>query len=459
MAMDQRPELERLSEPEKDALITALWAEVQRLKARLAGLEAKPPEPRKDAHNSSVPPSHSPKANCPTGPRTGTRREASVGRAGGGRPLHPNPDQIIIAQAKTCPHCGGVVQAHAQPLHAVYDKIELPPVTPIITRVEQHGGECPHCGQPYVAPVPVGMEPGTPFGASIQSLATYLRYTHAISDERLSALCAQVYGVPISEGALANLFRRVNTRLDHRVEEILTRLRSSRLICSDETGARVHGRTQWAWVFQHAEVCVQVIRPSRGHGVIHEVLGDHRPTIGVSDLYRAQKQHPAAPWQVCLAHQWRDCPCALEAGDTVLAPRMKAVFLRAFAIHKRRDTIAASTLYQYRCDLQRRVSRCLVLQPANPHGRRLQKRDAKIQDSLFLFLDDAAIPPTNNSSEQAIRMSTVFRKVTNGFRSEWGRDLCAAVRSVVNTGKRQGLSAYQAIQKALAPIGSLFEPG
>jgi len=29
----------------------------------------------------------------------------------------------------------------------------------------------------------------------------------------------------------------------------------------------------------------------------------------------------------------------------------------------------------------------------------------------------------------------------------------------VNTGKRQGLSADQAIQKALAPIGSLFEPG
>jgi transposase len=78
---------------------------------------------------------------------------------------------------------------------------------------------------------------------------------------------------------------------------------------------------------------------------------------------------------------------------------------------------------------------------------------------LFLFFDDASVPPTNNSSEPAIRMSTVFRKVTHGFRSEWGRDLFAAVRSVVNTGKRHGLSAYQAIQKALSPIGSLFEPG
>jgi transposase len=457
--MDKLPELDRLSESEKDALITALWTEVQGLKARLAALESKPHEPHKDAHNSSVPPSQTPKPNLPTSPPRGTRREASVGRAGGGRSLHPDPDQVIIAQAKTCPHCGGAVQAHEQHVHAVYDKIELPLIRPIVTRVEQYAGQCPHCGQTYVAPVPVGLDPGTPFGASIEALATYLRYTHAISYERLSALLAQVYGVPISEGALANLFQRVKTRLDDRIEEILTRLRRSRLICSDETGARVNGCTQWEWVFQNTEVCVHVIRPSRGQGVIHEVLGKHRPTLWVSDLYSAQQNHPAEDWQVCLAHQLRDCQFACEAGDTVFAPRMKAVLLRAFAIHKRRATLAASTLYQYRCDLQRRVARCLTSQPTNAHGRRLQKRYAKIQDHLFLFLEDSTIPPTNNSSEQAIRMSTVFRKVTNGFRSDWGRDLFAAVRSVVNTGKRQGLAAFQAIQKALSPMGSLFEPG
>ena len=78
---------------------------------------------------------------------------------------------------------------------------------------------------------------------------------------------------------------------------------------------------------------------------------------------------------------------------------------------------------------------------------------------MFLFLAATTMPPTNNSSEQAIRMSTVFRKVTNGFRSDWGRDLFAAVRAVVNTGKRHGLSAFQAIQKALSPVGALFDPG
>jgi transposase len=149
----------------------------------------------------------------------------------------------------------------------------------------------------------------------------------------------------------------------------------------------------------------------------------------------------------------------MDAGDAVLAPRMKAVCRRAFAIHTRRDTLTASTLSQSRGALQRRVTRCLARQPPNPHGRRLQKRDAKIQEHLFLLLDDVAIPPTHNASEQAIRMRTIFRKVPNGFRSEWGRDLVAAVRSLVHTGQRQGLSAVQAIQKALAPRVSCFEPG
>ncbi len=94
--------------------------------------------------------------------------------------------------------------------------------------------------------------------------------------------------------------------------------------------------------------------------------------------------------------------------------------------------------------------------PTHKDGIRLKKRYTKIQDSLFLFLEDASVPPTNNSSEQAIRMSTIFRKVTNGFRSQWGRDLFASVRSVVNTGKRQGLSAFQSINNILSPLKSFF---
>ncbi|WP_204150105.1 transposase, partial [Leptolyngbya sp. CCY15150] len=70
-------------------------------------------------------------------------------------------------------------------------------------------------------------------------------------------------------------------------------------------------------------------------------------------------------------------------------------------------------------------------------------------DHLLLFLTDATVPPTNNASEQALRWSVVFRKVIHGFRSDWGAALFAQVRSLINTAKRQGLSALDAISRAL----------
>ncbi len=465
------PDLTTLSGEQKDALIVKLWnetvylrQEVEHLRSlnaalerRLSELETKVNQPPKDSSNSSVPPSKDRKKSKPAAqPPKGVRR-ASLGRKGGGRALHPAPDQQIHARAKTCPHCGREVREAEQHLHAVYDKIEIPPVKPFVTRVHQYGGRCASCAQDYVSPVPKGMEPGTPFGASIQALATYYRYTHAIGYERLSRMFADLYGLLISEGALANLFQSAKSRIDDRTAEILERIRCSRLICSDETGVRVSGRNEWEWVFQNQDVCIHVIRPSRGSVVIQEVMAGHRPKIWVSDLLKSQKNNPAELWQVCLAHQLRDCQYGVDAGDSIFAPRMKRVLLRAIAIHKRRGTLAQSTLYNYRLDMKRRLGECLALVPTQADGIRLKKRYLGLKDNLFLFLEDAAIPTTNNSSEQAFRMSKMFMKVTNCFRSDWGKELFAGVRSVINTGKRQGLNTYQAIKRALSPFGSFFD--
>ena len=43
---------------------------------------------------------------------------------------------------------------------------------------------------------------------------------------------------------------------------------------------------------------------------------------------------------------------------------------------------------------------------------------------------------TNNGSERALRPCAVYRKITNGFRSEWGAALYADIRSVVETDDR-----------------------
>jgi transposase len=446
--MTELPDLKQLSDEAKDALIQALWEELQTLQKK---------RPKKTSKNSSLPPAKGFKAQVKSEAKeSGQARVGSVGREGGGRALSEHPDQIIESTVKSCQMCGAEIDKTDQQLMARYDKIEIPPIAPMVTRVERYGCDCPRCGAPQIAAVPVGMEPGSPFGNRIAALITTMRYSHGISYGRMQQMLDEVFGLEMSQGAIANVLSRVKGQLQTEVDGILAVLRSSRLVGSDETSARVNGKNQWEWVFQNEQVCFHLIRPSRGSDVITEVMADHRPQVWVSDLFSAQKTHPAESWQVCLAHQLRDCQYGIDAGDEMFSGRMKRLLLRAFVLQKRWLDLAQSTRYQYRCRLYRDLKAVLALSPTQDDGIRLQTRYRELQENLFLFLDDPTIPPTNNASEQALRWSVIFRKVTNGFRSHWGRDLFAAVRSVVNTGRRQGLSAFESILVALNPLESLF---
>jgi transposase len=425
---------------------------VQTLTAQVAELEARLNQPPKTPGNSSLPPAKGHKANRPEKAKRPGPRRGSLGRAGGGRPLAEEPDQLVIAKAATCAHCRAALAEADQRLHARYDKVELPPVRPVVTRIERYLGRCPCCGGTTLAPVPEGMEEGTPFGVSILALALYLRFTHAISYRRLTRLFRHLFALPISEGALDALFRRAKPRFDDEAAAILARLRRARVVCADETTVRVDGRTCWNWVFQNDEAVIHVIRSSRGRAVVAEVLGGHRPEIGVSDLDSAQRGH-ADLWPVCLAHQLRDLGYAIEAGDTVFAPRLKTLLLRAVVLARRRHALKPSTRLEYRRRLERELDQVLALQalqPSHRRGQRLRQRYLAVRDSLFTFLEHPEAPPDNNGRERDLRPMVVYRKVTGGFRSAWGPDLCAAVKSVVGTAARRGIDAYHAIHAVLS---------
>src|SRR3954466_2039549 len=111
--MTPPPDLSRLTEAEKDALILALWARVAELEARLDA-------PPKTPSNSSLPPSKGHKAKRPERERRAGPRQGSLGRGGGGRPLAEEPDQVVIAKAAACAHCraalGEADQVPARPL-------------------------------------------------------------------------------------------------------------------------------------------------------------------------------------------------------------------------------------------------------------------------------------------------------------------------------------------------------
>ena len=105
------------------------------------------------------------------------------------------------------------------------------------------------------------MEDGSPFSINILGLAIYLRFTQAISYQRLTRLFMHLFALQMSEGALDAMLRRAKPCFDNEVAGILARLRRSRIVCSDETSVRIDGRTHWDWVFQNAQVVIRSLPP------------------------------------------------------------------------------------------------------------------------------------------------------------------------------------------------------
>jgi transposase len=137
---------------------------------------------------------------------------------------------------------------------------------------------------------------------------------------------------------------------------------------------------------------------------------------------------------------------------------MKALLLRAVVLARRHRDLAESTRREYRRRLEKALDSVMALAPTQRDGKRLRKRYGKVREHLFTFLDHPEVTADNNASERDLRPTATYRKVTGGFRSEWGADLFAGVRSVIGTAKRQGIDAYQAIRNTLRGQ-SVLAPG
>ncbi|TWB08779.1 transposase IS66 family protein [Nitrospirillum amazonense] len=166
---------------------------------------------------------------------------------------------------------------------------------------------------------------------------------HHVGFERLSRLLAGLFGLKMSEGAIANSLRRMGTALDLACAAIKAKLVTAPVIASDETTTRVNGVTHWQWVFHSDQAVLHTIAPSRARAMAEQVLGGVRPEVWVSDRY-AGKQDLGQVHQVCLAHVLRDVQYAIDCGDTVVAPRVRDHLRWAIRVSKRRPSLKDATL-------------------------------------------------------------------------------------------------------------------
>src|SRR4051812_38881991 len=157
------------------ARVGMLEAENAALRADNAALREKLGRPPKTPGNSGTPPSRGHKANG----AAEARRKGKV-HAGAHRPLHPEPTRRRDVFAERCPHCRAALAAAGQAPLQAYDRIDIPRITPDVTRVTLHGGTCPCCHGRFEAAPPPGPEPGSPVRPKPRALVLYPRPRPAI---------------------------------------------------------------------------------------------------------------------------------------------------------------------------------------------------------------------------------------------------------------------------------------
>lgn len=424
------------------AQIAAMQKEMEVLRMKLEKLQ-KPPTTSK---NSSQPPSRDQKrgkmVNRPKrkhGPPQGHEKHE--------REFVAEPDHIVELKAEKCPCCQAELDQETAKLVDVNQIMELPPAKAEVIEVRQYEVACVACGHIERLEAPEGLEMDRTFGMRLEATVTYYRQEQHMSYERSAAAMMALHGVKISEGGIDKIMRRSGKKALQTAEDIQRTVQQSQVINSDETGARVDGQKSWHWVFCSLAAVLHVIKPSRGADVIQSVMGEHRAEVWGSDCLPSQLKAPSNLWQICLAHQLRNLQAIVEQYPlTFWASAMQALFRYAIHLRNQRDQLPIN---QYQTEILRiewLCDRLLARILSQPEERKLQNRYKKHREHLFVFLYRRDVPPTNNVSEQALRSAVVHRKVTGGFRSQWGANAYAALASVIDTAALQGSNAFDAIQ-------------
>jgi transposase len=460
-------ELRHLSPEQVIALVRRLerlLAAAEARNAELAAELARRGGPPKTPQNSSTPPSKGFKRERPAS--EGAKRGPPVGHPGTSR-RRAEPDWVVLCQPTHCGTCGHALVAAPQERVGVSQVVELPPVQPVVLEAWRYEATCSYCGATTAADYPAGFEPTRVFGPHLEALWTYLHEQHHVSYARLAALGRDLWHLAVSQGALANALARVATRLRPHAAAIQQQVRASPVIGSDETSARVNGRTHWQWVFQTPTASYHVIVLRRNGEVVQDFLGDAVPETWVSDLWKPQLGVRAARHQICLAHQLRELQYVVDQEQSAWARDCQAVFrLAIHRAHQRdRGELRGAAYTAAGAAIERRCDALLATPVEGAEASRLWVRFREHREHLFVFLYDPAVPPTNNTSEQALRPSVVHRKVTGGFRSEWGADAHAIVTTVLDTARKQGDDLLTTLHAALGapaaiPLGlPILSPG
>jgi transposase len=250
----------------------------------LQRLEALETRLNQNSSNSSRPPS----TDTPSTKRQ-RRVPAAERRKPGGKPGHPGHPQLLLAPTSTvalfpegCP-CGHHELAELRPYHT-HQVIELPVIRPDVTHWLLHQGWCLSCGALCKASMPAEQESG--YGPRLTGFIGEMAGIVGASRSAVQDLCASVFGIPLSKGAIQKMVNRVSEALVPHYTAIGEVARAASVNYIDETSWLLHGERHWLWVMANPEVAYFQIYPTRSKVAFMQLIADWTGIL-VSDGYLA----------------------------------------------------------------------------------------------------------------------------------------------------------------------------
>jgi len=175
--------------------------------------------------------------------------------------------------------------------------------------------------------------------------------------------------------------------------------------------------------------------------------GDYFPA------YRKFRREFNVPVRFRLAHLIRDLQFLGDYPDRrtrEYGRRVLEAIRRMFApIHRHgemEDTVSQAALEERRCNIP---AAALTDVPDKCHVPLMAKRFQENGEACFRFIPTPGIEPTNNLAEQASRFVVIDRRITQGTRSEGGRQWCERIWTTPATCAAQGRSAFDFILEAV----------
>jgi transposase len=435
---------------------------------KVSELERKVAQLSKNSTNSSKPPS-----SDITRPKPQQRQQGK--RTIGAQPGHPRHERPAFPEAdiKTfhdyrldaCPECGNAEVTFLDQPPRVQQQMEIEKVVVFKEEHRSYPVWCDRCHKLHYHPFPDAVVKEGLFKERLTALVTYMKAVDHASFSTIRKFIRDVMGEQVSRGYLRKVVAKASAALDAPYAELLDRLPLEQTLNVDETGHKDNGGKFWTWVFRAELYVLFKIDKTRGSKVLLDVLGEEFDGVLGCDYFSAYHKYMSdfnITVQFCIAHLIRDIKhltglpdAETRAYGTRLLAAVKAMFQ---VIHRRDETDPPA----FRRALEQARDRILevalgaVPSRLDANGKELKreafhmaKRFRENGKAYFEFITTPGIGPTNNLAEQAVRFVVIDRRITQGTRSEKGRETCERLWTVVGTCAMQGRSAFEFILAAV----------